>query len=90
MDGTTTEPGNSCTYCNNIYASLAGCLDVKVDEPLLDVEVGGSYRPRPVDDPAPGVPDEQLTPEQLMQRELARCQQQLHVGLYVIFAKFGV
>jgi len=53
---------------------VAGCVNVRADKPLVDLG-GSQYRPAPAGDPAPGVPDEQLTDKQRLQRELARCRQ---------------
>ncbi|MBN1844575.1 MAG: hypothetical protein JW810_02750 [Sedimentisphaerales bacterium] len=59
----------------------AGCLNVDVKEPLVDLDRGSSSgSSAPVKDPAPGVPDSDLTPQQRQQRELARCQQLLEIS----------
>jgi len=53
---------------------LSGCLDVKVDKPLVDLGGDDEYEQEKARDPAPGVPDSELDREQLLQRELAKCQ----------------
>ena len=59
----------------SLFVTSLGCFQLKVDEPLVDFSPQASYNSPPVNDPAPGVPDSQLTHEQLLQRELHRCQQ---------------
>lgn len=54
--------------------SVIGCLDVKVDKPLVDLGGDEEYKQEKTRDPAPGVPDSELSREQLLQRELAKCQ----------------
>jgi hypothetical protein len=57
---------------------LGGCFNLKVDEPLVDLGNGqSSSKPKAVQDPAPGVPNNQLTREQRLQRDLAQTQQML-------------
>ena len=54
----------------------AGCVKVRVDEPLVDLGKARSvgYRPQPVESPKPGVPDSQLTEQERLQRRLDQCQ----------------
>ena len=54
---------------------LPGCLEVR--EPLLVIDGDNESAAPTTRDPAPGVPDDQLTLEQRYQRDLARCQQLL-------------
>jgi hypothetical protein len=57
---------------------VGGCFNLKVDEPLVDLGDGrSSSKPKTVQDPAPGVPNTQLTREQKLQRDLAQTQQML-------------
>lgn len=53
---------------------LSGCFNLQVDEPLVDLGGDEEYQSEKVRDPAPGVPDSKLNREQLLQRELAKCQ----------------
>ena len=54
-----------------------GCVNVKMDEPLVDLGQDKTSRPKSVSDPAPGVSRENLTQEQRLQRDLAHTQQLL-------------
>lgn len=58
---------------------VSGCVDFKVDKPLVDLGGDGDYAKEPVRDPAPGVPDSELNREQHLQRELAKCQYLLDI-----------
>ena len=60
-----------------LFTLSLGCFQLQVEEPLVDFSPHASYNSPPVDDPAPGVPDNQLTREQRLQRELHHCQQSL-------------
>ncbi|MCP4708701.1 MAG: coiled-coil domain-containing protein 22 [Planctomycetes bacterium] len=60
-----------------LFIVSLGCFQLKVEEPLVDFSPNASYSSPSVEDPAPGVPDSQLTREQQLQRELHRCQQLL-------------
>jgi len=53
---------------------VIGCLDVRVDKPLVDLGGDDEYEREKIRDPAPGRPDSELNREQLLQRELAKCQ----------------
>jgi len=55
---------------------LIGCFNPKVESPLIDFG-GGSHdtsSSEKVSDPAPGVPDDELSQSQRYQRKLATCQ----------------
>jgi len=58
---------------------LVGCFDLEVKEPLVDLGED-EYQKEKVRDPAPGVPDRELNREQLLQRELAKCQYLLEIA----------
>lgn len=58
---------------------VSGCVDFKVDQPLVDFGGDEDSRKEPVGDPAPGVPDSELNREQFLQRELAKCQYMLDI-----------
>jgi len=53
-----------------------GCFNPKVEAPLIDFGngSGGTSSAEKVSDPAPGVPDDELTQSQRYQRKLATCQ----------------
>ncbi|MBN2211553.1 MAG: hypothetical protein JW709_09180 [Sedimentisphaerales bacterium] len=53
----------------------AGCFQPK--EPLVSVDLGQGSSVGRVHDPAPGEPDSQLNERELLQRELAKCQDRL-------------
>ena len=59
---------------------LTGCLDVSIDKPLVDLGGEDEYEREKPRDPAPGVPDSELDREQLLQRELAKCQYLLDIA----------
>ena len=59
---------------------VPGCLDVSVDKPLVNLGGDDEYKPEKTRDPAPGVPDSELDREQLLQRELAKCQYLLEIA----------
>ena len=59
---------------------VIGCLDVRVDKPLVDLGGEDEYRQEKTRDPAPGVPDSDLNREQILQRELAKCQYLLDIS----------
>jgi len=59
---------------------LGGCFNPQVREPL--VVIGNDTEPSfdvELGDPEPGLSDDQLTPEQRMQRRLDRCQMELNI-----------
>ena len=65
-----------------IYATLLvgvlgifGCFNMQLDKPLVDLGQDKSSTATTTADPAPGVPDDQLTREQRLQRNLAQCEQ---------------
>jgi predicted ribosome quality control (RQC) complex YloA/Tae2 family protein len=58
---------------------LAGCFNLQVDEPLVNLGED-EHQKEKVRDPAPGVPDSELNREQLLQRELAKCQYLLEIA----------
>lgn len=67
--------------CLLILSALitGGCVQVGGDEPLIDLGRDRSrYEPREtrrqVEDPAPGVPDDELNSQERLQRDLADCQ----------------
>lgn len=60
-----------------LAAGSVGCL--KIDKPLVDLGGDREYESPKERDPAPGVPDSQLTREQRLQRDLAECQQLLEI-----------
>ena len=59
---------------------VIGCLDVRVDKPLVDLGGDDGYKQEKARDPAPGVPDSELDREQLLQRDLAKCQYLLEIS----------
>jgi hypothetical protein len=53
-----------------------GCFNMELDKPLVDLGQDDSHYSAPATpDPAPGVPDSQLTREERLQRNLAQCEQ---------------
>jgi len=58
---------------------LTGCVNLKVDKPLVDLGGDKDYRTPKQSEPAPGVPYEELTPQQRLQRDLAQCQGLLEI-----------
>ena len=57
-----------------LFLFSGGCFNLEVKEPLVDVGAGDAPAAR---DPAPGVADDRLSREQLLERHLARCQHRL-------------
>ncbi len=54
---------------------VTGCFNMQLDKPLVDLGQEKSYSAPTTADPAPGVPDNKLTREQRLQRNLAQCEQ---------------
>ena len=63
-----------------ILVGFGSCVDVKVDEPLVNLGNDDEYKTEKTRDPAPGVPDSELNREQLLQRDLAKCQYLLEIA----------